>query len=513
MLTHGADAFAVDDIGMKSNGSSLSTLSNALEKLKMPVPSRPNTSLGFNPRSGEDEDGDMLLSDQHLEPSNMTLRTSSLRRNNSIQRSFTVGHDTTAGPSRAPALTQSGLSMGKPRLVQKPVTSFFTKPGSSSSTLTNLRSAKGQLLGGGNSTLNGAGAKGKGKDIFGIGGRGLFPMTNKRLVQKVSKKSSLPVVEASPVKGGGNERGLGTSDVDDSIIDGETLIMNAGRSYGKANEGTTKGDMGDVFIVPLAKGDDEMRVETSDGGEKSAIDKGKEKEREKSWRKDSSRRASMALSQLSQSLSAAPAYGIGEKGNMGPPATPRRIARSASSSYPAPSNTHDDPPATAASASIATPPKSATSPDKAPPPSGIRFSIRRAAKAAMNAESKSPSTSAGPEGPGKRNGAEKDKDLAAPAKKAESLKILNECVIFVDVRTDDGEEAGSLFVEMLEGLGAKVNFPILDAKYNLLKARVDSGPCWTDMYTCDLQKWVNEHNQPLSVRIRLSWKGVQDLTR
>jgi hypothetical protein len=38
----------------------------------------------------------------------------------------------------------------------------------------------------------------------------------------------------------------------------------------------------------------------------------------------------------------------------------------------------------------------------------------------------------------------------------ESLKILQDCVIFVDVRTDDGDEAGSLFVEMLEGVGAKV---------------------------------------------------------
>ncbi|KDQ55074.1 hypothetical protein JAAARDRAFT_107648, partial [Jaapia argillacea MUCL 33604] len=30
------------------------------------------------------------------------------------------------------------------------------------------------------------------------------------------------------------------------------------------------------------------------------------------------------------------------------------------------------------------------------------------------------------------------------------------CVIFVDVRTDDGDDAGGLFVEMLKGLGAKI---------------------------------------------------------
>jgi hypothetical protein len=36
------------------------------------------------------------------------------------------------------------------------------------------------------------------------------------------------------------------------------------------------------------------------------------------------------------------------------------------------------------------------------------------------------------------------------------LDILKDCVIFVDVKTEDGEDAGSLFVDMLRGLGAKV---------------------------------------------------------
>ncbi|KIM63873.1 hypothetical protein SCLCIDRAFT_62228, partial [Scleroderma citrinum Foug A] len=30
------------------------------------------------------------------------------------------------------------------------------------------------------------------------------------------------------------------------------------------------------------------------------------------------------------------------------------------------------------------------------------------------------------------------------------------CAIFVDVRTDQGDDAGSLFVDMLRGLGAKI---------------------------------------------------------
>ncbi|KIJ55383.1 hypothetical protein M422DRAFT_151292 [Sphaerobolus stellatus SS14] len=37
-----------------------------------------------------------------------------------------------------------------------------------------------------------------------------------------------------------------------------------------------------------------------------------------------------------------------------------------------------------------------------------------------------------------------------------SLDVLKDCVIFVDVRTDDGEDAGGLFVDMLRGLGARL---------------------------------------------------------
>ncbi|KAG2366738.1 hypothetical protein BDR07DRAFT_1273858 [Suillus spraguei] len=36
------------------------------------------------------------------------------------------------------------------------------------------------------------------------------------------------------------------------------------------------------------------------------------------------------------------------------------------------------------------------------------------------------------------------------------LKVLKKCAIFVDVRTDDGDDAGGLFVDMLRGLGARI---------------------------------------------------------
>ena len=33
---------------------------------------------------------------------------------------------------------------------------------------------------------------------------------------------------------------------------------------------------------------------------------------------------------------------------------------------------------------------------------------------------------------------------------------MRECTVFVDVRTDDGDDAGALFVDMLVDMGAKV---------------------------------------------------------
>ncbi|TFK82381.1 hypothetical protein K466DRAFT_500430 [Polyporus arcularius HHB13444] len=59
-------------------------------------------------------------------------------------------------------------------------------------------------------------------------------------------------------------------------------------------------------------------------------------------------------------------------------------------------------------------------------------------------------SAAGQEGSGKGKG--KASAEESPAR----LAVLKNCRIFVDVRTDEGDDAGGLFVEMLEGLGAKI---------------------------------------------------------
>jgi hypothetical protein len=59
---------------------------------------------------------------------------------------------------------------------------------------------------------------------------------------------------------------------------------------------------------------------------------------------------------------------------------------------------------------------------------------------------------------------EANSSAATPPVRSAPLDILKDCVIFVDVRTEDGEDAGSLFVDMLRGLGAKVrDFIILSS--------------------------------------------------
>jgi hypothetical protein len=40
---------------------------------------------------------------------------------------------------------------------------------------------------------------------------------------------------------------------------------------------------------------------------------------------------------------------------------------------------------------------------------------------------------------------------------SKKLKVMKDCIIFVDVRTEEGDDAGDLFVDMLRGMGAKVS--------------------------------------------------------
>jgi len=230
-----------------------------------------------------------------------------------------------------------------------------------------------------------------------------------RVFGKVSQKSSLPVVEGSPVKGGGTPMDVDEatgSDSDVEVTGGPMLPPpipfkvfrdpqpEASTSKPPITTGASlpsTGDLGDIFFDPM---DIEFDAKVHD----------------EAWRKHASRRASYVMHNLSQSLSALPDSPPKrrERGSMGPPPVPgtRTGLRSTSSTVPSSSK---------------------------------------------DAQSK---TTPGGLDQGKR---ETNRSGGSGKKKAPVLKILKSCVVFVDVRTDEGDEAGGLFVEMLKGLGARVS--------------------------------------------------------
>jgi len=346
------------------NGS-LSTLSSALEKLRMPAPSRPNTSLGFNhdlaahstDNSTAGQSKGKVQDDSNLgkKSASASSSTGTGAKPAGLGRSTTVGASAFANKGKGPIASGS-------------------KPGMKQATLAFPK----------------AGAAAHKKPFMGIG-RGR--------VQKATWNPGLATVIGSPVKGG---------------------AVPSSSAMGEATEEEEEGDSGFVgaaeeepspfldTIVPVATG--------------MGLDKGKGRA------KEDFRRASAVSHQLSESIqmfraeNVAQANGKG-KGLMGPPPVPANISARSTSSAGSPGGAGE----------------AGTS---SSPPGGGRRSTRVASAAATQALTEV----------FRKPGSEVEK---APVNDA--LAFLKECVIYVDVKTDDAEEAGALFVEMLEGVGAKVS--------------------------------------------------------
>ncbi|KAF8633427.1 hypothetical protein AX17_004598 [Amanita inopinata Kibby_2008] len=353
------------DQGRLGATSSLSTLANALEKLRKPPPSRPNTSLGFHDQSDES------IVPQEVSSSDGTTlgkeRPSSSTKLRPRSSSFSLPTSTSSSSSR---ITKPQSS------VQRPISAFLTgKQGFDSTNDVNLFAKPG----------NGLPPRPK---FFGVGGGGVFGMGMKSRAHKVSRKTSLPMVVGSPVKGG---EIVNTADdytdvvnVDDHSLEIVMDIVPDAKDL----------DI-DEYFVPIAA---DSAEETGKNG----------KDDINPW-KTSSRRASLASLALSESLNALP-----PKGTMGPPPMiPRhgqRITRSVSSSYASVTQSAED---------------------------KVQSGRRRTGSVVITGSRSSEGDSRG-------------SDVSS------SLKFMKDCVVFVDVRTDDGDDAGSLFVEMLEGTGAKI---------------------------------------------------------
>ncbi|KAF4598126.1 hypothetical protein EYR38_006522 [Pleurotus pulmonarius] len=355
--------------------SSLSNLSDALDKLRMPPPARPNTSMGFNRDADDNDDEDPTK----------TVDDFAINRRTSLSRAATL--DTSALASKALSKTNAPGKKATNSLVQKPMTNFFgVRPGGKVGERSSILSKPGS-----------------GPRIFGFG-RG-------RAAPKASKKTTLPSVMHSPVKGDGNYADDGS--------DNEIEVSNI---TPRATEIST-----DVFMAPP--------VPREDVDEDMAIildTKEKDSKKKDAWSKNASRRASLAFQGLSQSLSSLPKPSA--PGLMGPPATPKGT-RSASSTYPV----------TAASES-----GEASGTENNTPPSG-RVTRSSTAKTAPGALGKIKGGTGGHVSSGR-----KDAESSETQAKADSLSILDDCIVFLDVRTDEGEDAGELFLEMLQRLGARI---------------------------------------------------------
>lgn len=363
---------SLDSAGSSAAGASLSTLSNALEKLRMPPSSRPNTSMGFNP--------DIKTAPKTAPRDDSALgATFKFPKPDGVKRSVTLG----SGAVKTAA--------GSKNLVQKPLAMFMSKKG------TMPGGTRGSVPSKPNSSV---------KPLFGLGGH---------LRRTVSKKTTLPMVIGSPVKGGG-ESAEPEETTHETREELEDIIV-----------GEKSGNDSAVFDVPLNSSTGSITQEVSPKG----------KAKEKSKVANASRRVSMLSHALARSLSELPPAqqagpSTSTKGLMGPPETPPSARLKTGGSGKVSASPLENP---------------SSSPSQAET-SGIRSSSRIATKNAQAKVSNETPISAGRKST--------DGSTIVTPQKQETLKILNECKIFVDVRTDGGDEAGSLFVEMLEGLGAKV---------------------------------------------------------
>ncbi|KAI0058417.1 hypothetical protein BV25DRAFT_1810764 [Artomyces pyxidatus] len=356
--------------------SSLSTLSMALEKLKMPPPSRPATSVGFNDTaqrsSGEQETQDDSVVGRTTSKTGKSIRGPSPIKRATTVSSITSAKHTASGSKasvyvrpahKAPVAGPSRINLGSGIVRGKPV-----------------RSAT---------------------NIFG------GPM---RVTEKVSKKSSLPVVMGSPVKGGSLTEEAEEADM-------ATMSNAAGNGEAAEENGEKRAAIPRVEPMDLS-----AAIRETDPVARGLMgppgDSHQEVAPPDRWKANPSRRASMASQLLSQTLAELPQ-------------TPPRKAK----------------------ASVE--PVQSGSPRS---PSERAKTLRSASGGHMTGSKSAPGALGKGNGVGAHVTASGSDSASGSGKKklAHTLKVLKSCTVFVDVRSDDGDDAGGLFVDMLRGLGARI---------------------------------------------------------
>jgi hypothetical protein len=380
----------------QSKHTGLSNLSLALEKLRAPPPSRPATTLGFTRHmdSAADAIGISKNIPKAKDDSTICLGNGSPSSSRTgampLKRAVTLGSVASLQPNGRPPSSTTTTLTTRPSTVL---------PAAGSVAKINLNS--GIVVG------KSSFSKSQGFVYGGVGKRRAF--------EKVSKKSSLPVVEASPVKGSESSRGVDGKPDELPLPSMNHMFPTTSTSLEKDSsraavpavpvgvepmnlQGSLIGD------VDIPRADGKVDDNLADAGETELPDV---------W-KDASRRASLASQFLQQTLAVLPS-------------TP--------------------PPGSSKSTAVVRPPSSSQ---------GTRSGLRSSSSLDVASSESAPrAASNGPEV--RAHASHSDTTaVASSATKLSSLKVLKSCTIFVDVRTDDGDDAGGLFVDMLRGLGAKV---------------------------------------------------------
>lgn len=447
----------------------LSTLERALERLAAPPPTkrestRANTSLGFN--------GDAPTSDEEMTtPSVYKSAVAQRARSKSRGPAARVGasaSDTEFKPSLKRTAADAALPSQKPvssvgaHKRRDPIGTPLERSASvppiqsvaSTSTLASTSSAgssvsvrgkqstlvgKASPFGVGPSQPFGHSLRGNGRRVMSTG-RMATGIMGGRTATKASKQTPLAMIEGSPVK-----------PVHDVVPQGDDMI-----DLDDPAEAATSVGRRPAAPLPRLPFGERRFPSASDTEEDVFIPTApdpKSKVRDHDHYKNASRRVSLASQLLAQSLEELPQTPVGNssKGNS---ASPGEMG-----------------------------------PPRVPPSTGMR--TRQAAagghvsKRASESGTPEPTPQAGRKGQAK----------------GPSLGVLDGAVIFVDVRTDDGDDAGSLFSEMLQGLGGRVSILFCLLDISLLKSLHDVA-CYSrgaNMYAHCLQKRVDEHCDTLAV--------------
>ncbi|KAL5521315.1 hypothetical protein ACEPAG_9239 [Sanghuangporus baumii] len=408
----------------------LNKLSSALDKLSMPPPSKPNS---FAPRPGGELKRPASEQRERIRPATSLGFTREM--------SVPISGAASRGNGRPRATSRAGSVEPAKRFLPPPPPPAFgsslIKGRAKMKTLAHAPRTAPTAFG-----TNGGNPPGHGhmpppsSFRFGLGSGGVFGRPIPRM--RASQKTSLETVQGSPVKGGTQSQEFNENEEDEIMIaDGPSQQGDAGADAdASASSSNANGDTS----ISSTEGDTPINGTVSASG----------KELKRISKLNASRRASMAFSTLARSLGT----------------SPDGLSPFAPNDSNANNDVMEERTLTDASAfdnKVIANTSSSSRPVRAAAPRSFGFGApglhrsqsESAAHTGARARSVTSFSESDSEGPG-RSGTKKSGGSMGRTKMPGSLDILDQCTVFVDVRTEEGEDAGALFVDMLRGLGAKV---------------------------------------------------------